>query len=147
MESVRLGSERKIRWSELTRSERSDVASNVYDRSIWLQKNVTVHDLLYEIDGGDPLMRVGTIPTRVLYSNVVKTHSQSQSVVDNLAAAIESGSKFDRVIVSGSKFIDGGHRVRAFAAAKIPDVQVVDIANLLSVDWEKYWNGEEDIKE
>ena len=59
----------------------------------------------------------------------------SDTAASKYANMIRSGVQFDPVLVAGNRFIDGGHRVKAYMLAGKNSMRAVDISPLLSYDW------------
>lgn len=87
-----------------------------------------------------PMVVLKELPVAELI-NQVHSRQYAPSVVDRYTLLVMAGVEFDPIIVSGTKFIDGIHRLRAYDKAKKELIPVVDISELLEMDWQKWLAG------
>jgi ribulose 1,5-bisphosphate synthetase/thiazole synthase len=66
-----------------------------------------------------------------------KNRATSKIVVEKYKKMIKSGVEFDPVIVSGNVFLDGGHRVKAYAELNKKTIPAIDIMPILKYNWKK----------
>ena len=55
--------------------------------------------------------------------------------------------EFDPILTRGEAFLDGGHRMEAYAQARRPFIPIVDIGHLLNAsadDWQAWFEGSTD---
>jgi len=71
----------------------------------------------------------------------VASRAFSEIAVRKLQERLSIVGDLDPVIFDGDKFVDGRHRVEAYARAGRKTIPTVDIAPLLRIDWEKWMNG------
>ncbi len=65
----------------------------------------------------------------------------SEVAVTRLQRALAVAGDLDHVIIDGSTFVDGRHRVEAYARAGRRTIPVVDIGPLLRTDWREWMNA------
>ncbi len=65
----------------------------------------------------------------------------SDVAVKKLQEMLTAIGNLDPVIVEGDKFIDGRHRVEAYARSGRTTIPIVDIGTLMRTDWDAWMNG------
>ncbi|MGY3582303.1 hypothetical protein ACVIGB_000772 [Bradyrhizobium sp. USDA 4341] len=73
----------------------------------------------------------------------------SSAAVDKYAAMLRADPEFefDPILVSGGDFLDGGHRLEAYARAARAQIPAVEIGHLMAAskqDWEAWFDGSTD---
>lgn len=99
----------------------------------WNDSDIT--SFIKETDGL-PALKIKQVSPKELRKQF-KNRTTSKSVVEKYKKMIQGGVDFDPVIVSGNKFMDGGHRVQAYFELNIPTMSAIDIKPILDFDWDK----------
>lgn len=56
---------------------------------------------------------------------------------------IAEGKELDPILIAKDRFIDGGHRFELWRRKGLPEFPAIDIQNLLTMDWERWMEGED----
>ena len=80
---------------------------------------------------------VRTISQHVGYT----ARGTGQILVPDLAVIVKALGELDPVMMDGDRFIDGRHRVEAYARAGRTTIPTVDIGRVLRTDWDAWMNG------
>ena len=134
-----------VEYQSLGIAVQEDIAANLIDRSDYLACHRWTETALRELlaDLIEPIMvSTSTRPLAVLLKQII-TCEVSDIAVRKLEARLTIVGELDPVIVDGAEFIDGRHRVTAYARAGRSTIPIVDIGPLLRTDWERWMNGNE----
>lgn len=121
--------------TKLPRETQYDIAGHLMETIPILSDDRLEYVISYFDVVDMPLVDIIEIDPRILYSQF-DTNRISKLAVDRYADMIRQGTNFDPVLVSGNRFIDGGHRVAAHIVANAKMIKAVDIEPLLNYDWE-----------
>lgn len=133
-----------VEYSVLPMPVREDIAANLIVNSDFLSSQRWTEIALAELlsDLIEPIMvSVSQFSVIDLRRQVVR-RSYSDFAVRRLHARLIVVGELDPVIVDGDRFIDGRHRVEAYARAGRSTIPTVDISPLLRIDWERWMNGQ-----
>lgn len=132
LESTRAGS--GISPTDLPKETQYDIAANLIDMVPELSGENEEHVAGY-LDFVDmPDVQIVDVNPESLYKQFTNRRV-SDTAASKYANMIRSGVQFDPVLVAGNRFIDGGHRVKAYMLAGKNSMRAVDISPLLSYDW------------
>lgn len=81
-----------------------------------------------------PKLEIKKVKPELLYKQF-KNRKTSDLIVDTYKQMILKGIEFDPVIISGNKFLDGGHRVRAYYELDKDYIPAIDIKPILEFEW------------
>lgn len=83
---------------------------------------------------GVPELKIKKVSPEAMFKQF-KNRATSKKVVEKYKKMIQSGTEFDPIIISGTKFLDGGHRVQAYYELGKKDMPAIDIKPLLNYNW------------
>jgi hypothetical protein len=81
-----------------------------------------------------PELKIKKVSPEAMFKQF-KNRTISKKVIDKYKKMIQSGTEFDPIIVSGIKFLDGGHRVQAYYELGKKSMPAIDIKPLLDYNW------------
>lgn len=132
-----------LSWDDLTDSVRNDIAENIFDESEFLQDQYyDASAFKKELD--DSVDQFQFMIKRYAVDELIKSAKDwkiSKSNVNKLMDKLGDGD-LDPILLNGNKLFDGGHRLNAYHAAKKKEIPGIDISNMLSTNWEKWFKGE-----
>ncbi len=134
---------REVEYQSLSIQSQADIAAVLIDHSEYLSTEWWVDVDLREVlaDWVEPIkVRICERPTRHLLKSVA-SRGFSEVAVKKLQKRLTIVDDLDPVILDGRNFLDGRHRVEAYARASRKTIPTVDIGTLLRTDWEKWING------
>lgn len=137
---------KKVGVDVLSESAREDLVNVLMDEVKYIGKEgLRVDDIYPNVFGlvKEPPIKLGFADPKSLRKGFGKQRKTSKLAVDKLYNKIISGIELDPVWISKNKFIDGGHRVEAYIKAEKDKMPVADINSLLTMDWEKWMEGED----
>jgi hypothetical protein len=132
------GMARLVKFDDLHPTVKEDIAANLKEKVPFLRDDSTIEesDVLANLDGlvDEPVLKVSQMPISQIEGF---NRKPSKVAVKKFRGMLEQ-TEAPPIIVSGNKFIDGGHRLKAYIDSGRTHIPVVDIEPLLSLDWEKY---------
>jgi hypothetical protein len=134
---------KKIDIDKLPTDTKSDIVDNLAE-TIPDLKNISrqeIWDNLFGLVEEVPVY-IGLADPLDIIRKFGKERKVSKKTVAKYIDMLKHGIEFDPILISRNKFIDGGHRVAAYAKMK-KKIPVVDIYNIVSMDWKKWLSGEE----
>ena len=120
-----------------------DIAANLIDQSDYLTTERWTETPLREVlvDLVEPFkVTISESPLGLILKQVA-TRDLSDLAVKKLQERLAIVGDLDPVLVDGERFIDGRHRVEAYARAGRKTIPTVDIGPLVRIDWEEWMNG------
>ena len=144
LEGFKTSSMKKVDVDVLSETAREDLVNILLDE-VKLLKGDYYDDVYQDLFGlvDPPKIKIGYGDPVSLRKGFGKHRKTSALQVEKLYTKINSGIELDPVSVSKNKFIDGGHRVEAYLKAGKKKMPVMDINSLLTMDWEKWREGED----
>jgi hypothetical protein len=134
---------RDVVYQSLRIAVQADIAANLIDHSDYLAEQLWTETALRELlaDLVEPIkVSVSESPLAPLLSQVA-SWGFSDVAVKKLQERLAIVGDLDPVMMDGDRFIDGRHRVEAYARAGRTTIPVVDIGPLLRTDWDRWMNG------
>lgn len=134
---------RAVDYQSLTIAAQEDIAVNLIDHSDYLTSQhwneTELRELL--VDVIEPIqLFISEKPLAPLVKQAAAC-AVSDFAVKRLQETLATVGNLDPVIVDGDSFIDGRHRVDAYARAGRTMIPTVDIGPLLRLDWDRWING------
>jgi hypothetical protein len=135
-----------FKWQDLDMETRSDIISNIYDSDETGYLNSwNVNTMREWVDNYDFSLEIIYLSVDEMAVQAEETHTQSQRVVDDLIFKLSHLSDLDPIIVVNRKFMDGGHRVKAYKQADREKIPAIDIACLLETNWQEFFENDGEI--
>jgi hypothetical protein len=134
---------REVEYQSLSISCQADIAGVLIDHSDYLTAEWWADADFREVlvDLSEPIkVSIAERPVRPLMKQVALC-GFSEIAVKKLQERLSVVGDLDPVIFDGNIFIDGRHRVEAYARVGRRMIPIVDIGALLRTDWEKWING------
>lgn len=143
LEVMKIINKRKIDIDDIdSKDVQWDIVANLIERVPRLknERRADVHQNLFGLIEEVPVY-TGFADPKEIIKKFGKNRKVSKKAVAHFKKII-TNQEMDPVLISKNEFIDGGHRVAAYAQLnrKIP---VIDIYTLITLDWDKWLNGEE----
>jgi hypothetical protein len=131
-----------VEYQSLGIAVQADVAANLIEHSDYLTDQLWTETALRELlaDLVEPVkVSISESPLGPLLKQVA-SWGFSELAVKKLQERLAIVGDLDPVIMDGDKFIDGRHRVEAYARAGRTTIPTVDIGPLLRTDWDTWMN-------
>ena len=135
--------QRSVEYQSLRSAVQEDIAANLIDSSDYLTSQRWTETDLRELlaDLVEPIkVSISEIPLAPLLKQVA-TREVCDLAAKRLRETLAIEGDLDPVIVDGDGFIDGRHRVEAYARAGRTTIPTVDMGPLLRTDWDTWMNG------
>lgn len=134
---------RAVEYRSLRTAVQADIAANLIDHSDYLTSQhwteTDLHELLADVIG--PIkVSISERPLAPLVKQVA-SWGFSDLAVKKLQERLAIVGDLDPVMMDGNRFIDGRHRIEAYARAVRTTIPTVDIGPLLRTDWDTWMNG------
>ncbi|MDO8632743.1 MAG: hypothetical protein Q7R41_19855 [Phycisphaerales bacterium] len=134
---------RHVEYQSLRIAVQADIAANLIDRSDYLTTECWTETALRELlaDLVEPVkVSISESPLSPLLKQAA-TGGLSDLAVKKLQERLAIVGDLDPVMMDGDRFIDGRHRVEAYARAGRTTIPIVDIGPLLRMDWATWMSG------
>lgn len=134
---------RVVEYQSLRAALQEDIAANLIDHSDYLTAERWTETALRELlaDLVEPFkVTISESPLSLILKQVA-TRGLSDLVVKKLQERLAIVGDLDPVMMDCDRFIDGRHRVEAYARAGRTTIPTVDIGPLLRTDWDTWMNG------
>lgn len=132
-----------MKYRSLRTAVQADIAANLIDHSDYLTSQHWTETDLRELlaDLVEPMeVSISEWPLGPVLKQVA-SWGFSDLAVKKLQERLAIVGDLDPVMVDGDRFIDGRHRVKAYARAGRTTIPTVDIGPLLRTDWDTWMNG------
>jgi hypothetical protein len=139
----RRAARRDVEYQSLGIAVQADIAANLIDHSDYLTEQLWTETALRELlaDLVEPVkVTISESPLGLILKQVA-TRGLSDLAVKRLQERLAIVGDLDPVMMDGDRFVDGRHRVEAYARAGRTTIPIVDIGTLLRTDWDMWMNG------
>ena len=131
----------KLDFSDLKYESQEEIAYELKDTYNLFNKTEyfwNISDIIEFINNTVNLPKINKrMENTIFLFKQFKNRATSKTAVEKYKKMLSKGIEFDPVIVSGKKFLDGGHRVTAYMEMNKKLIPVIDIKNILKYDWNK----------